>query len=179
MNYEKEICKKHGTDYVDGHPECEWAKEQNIKTEKILEEEQESYNKQIGYEKIINYIESNSTDQKYYFYPETGKLQIIFDNYMITLFEGDTLENIKEHIDNKLNEIYKNEKCSVCKKDITKNVSCNKCFLNYCIYCYIEIFKKGKGVITCPKCNYKIGSKRPSYLVNKRIQEIKLKIGLI
>ena len=71
------------------------------------------------------------------------------------------------------NEIIK--ECNICysKKIQKKRVTCNSCSNKYCVGCYIRIFRKNKGLIICPYCNFTFGERVPDYLIDLGVMEIK------
>ena len=93
--------------------------------------------------------------------PETTYVEIVINNNSkITILPGSNWKEIKRHIDKKI-IVQRNgisEGCIICYEKIRNNVTCPKCSNNYCGECYINLFKKGKGVITCPHCRYSIGN---------------------
>jgi len=56
---------------------------------------------------------------------------------------------------------YKTEKyhCNLCAYKKTDKVSCLDCKAEYCSECYINLFEENRGLIPCPYCRTKIGSK--------------------
>ena len=43
--------------------------------------------------------------------------------------------------------------------------------------CYINLFKHGKGIMTCPHCRYSWGVETPEYMIELCVDEIKHKLG--
>ena len=107
--------------------------------------------------------------------------RIIIDNKLtITILPNASWKEIEHNIKIKLNKI-KNTKiinCIICFNDVNKYTSCNKCGNHWCILCYVEIFKKGNGIITCPFCRYSFGIYTPNNMIDICVQEIKIKSGL-
>jgi hypothetical protein len=106
---------------------------------------------------------------------------IINNNASITILPDTLWKNIEHNINMKLDILYKDDKtinCIICLNDVSKYGSCNKCSNCYCILCYIELFKTGSGIITCPFCRYSFGIYTPNYMINKCINEIKIKSGI-
>lgn len=111
---------------------------------------------------------------------ETLHIEIIINNKSkITLLRNNSYEEIKRHIEKKITVQHDgiSEDCIICREIIQKNVTCSKCSNNYCGKCYINLFKNGKGVITCPHCRYSFGDTMPEYMVQMSIDEIKHKLG--
>jgi hypothetical protein len=105
----------------------------------------------------------------------TRNLEIIFENKnaIMTILESDTWEQNKRYIDH----IMSNEKSEVCficstNKIQKKRISCNKCAGDYCIDCYISIFRTNKGIIICPFCRYSIGVEFPECMIEFGVQNI-------
>jgi uncharacterized paraquat-inducible protein A len=105
----------------------------------------------------------------------TGAIQIIFiDKHAImSITDCNTWDEIKRHIDAKISNEKSNE-CSICFTDKIKKrrVSCAKCANNWCVYCYIEIFRENNGLIVCPFCRYTYGNRFPSFMVELGVKEI-------
>ena len=105
----------------------------------------------------------------------TGDLQIIFTNKkaIMTVLESNTWDEIKRHIDAKMSN-EKNDECSICStKEIQKRrVTCNKCASDWCVNCYISIFRTNKGIIKCPFCRFAYGEEFPEYMVEIGVQQI-------
>jgi len=100
---------------------------------------------------------------------------IINNNSKISLLPNSTWNEIKRHIDKKI--IGFSGDCIICCEKIQKNVTCPKCSNNYCGECYINLFKHGKGIITCPHCRYSFGEKKPEHMMEMYVDEIKLKLA--
>ena len=112
--------------------------------------------------------------------PQTLYIEVVINNISnITLLPDNTWNEIKRHIDKKIiverNGISQN--CIICCEKIQKNVTCSKCSNNYCGECYINLFKSGKGVITCPLCRYSYGNTMSEYMIQMGVNEIKHKLG--
>jgi hypothetical protein len=95
---------------------------------------------------------------------------------IITILPSSNWREIKRHIEKKLNKHNKIDDCGICYEKMENPVSCSKCANNMCANCYINIFKIGKGVITCPHCRYSYGEKMDDYLIELSIYEIKQKL---
>lgn len=106
---------------------------------------------------------------------DTGYLEIIFTDKkaIMTILECNTWDEIKRHIDAKMSN-EKNGECSICStKEIQKGrVTCNKCAGEWCVNCYISIFRKNKGIIKCPFCRFAYGNEFPEYMVEIGVQQI-------
>lgn len=105
----------------------------------------------------------------------TNDLQIIFTDKkaIMTILEENTWDEIKRHIDAKLSNKKSNE-CSICYTNviIKRRVSCTKCASDWCIDCYINIFRTNKGIIKCPFCRFTYGNQFPDYMIEIGVQQI-------
>lgn len=105
----------------------------------------------------------------------TGDLQIIFTNKkaIMTILDCNTWDEIKRHIDAKMSN-ERNDECSICStKEMQKRrVTCTKCASEWCIDCYISIFRTNKGIIKCPFCRFAYGQEFPEYMVEFGVQQI-------
>lgn len=103
------------------------------------------------------------------------KSEIIIDNrYTITILEDNKCCDIEKHINKKINKC--DDECEICFNKIINNFICPKCINNYCYDCYIDLFKRNKGVIICPFCRYKSGKKiYDDDIINEFIEKIKAK----
>ena len=112
--------------------------------------------------------------------PDTLYIEVIINNKSnVTILPDNTWTEIKRHITKKIivqcDGIV--EDCIICCGTIKKNVTCPKCSINYCSECYINIFKHGKGVITCPHCRYSFGNVMPEYMLKSGVDQIRQKLG--
>jgi hypothetical protein len=91
----------------------------------------------------------------------------------MTILEENTWDEIKRHIDAKLSNEKSNE-CSICSTNviIKRRVSCTKCASDWCIDCYINIFRTKKGIIKCPFCRFTYGNQFPDYMIEIGVQQI-------
>jgi len=105
----------------------------------------------------------------------TGDLQIIFTDKkaIMTILDSNTWDEIKRHIDAKISN-KNNDNCSICSTDELKNrrVTCTKCASEFCVTCYINIFRTNKGIIKCPFCRFAYGQEYPDYMIEVCIQKI-------
>jgi hypothetical protein len=115
--------------------------------------------------------------------PETLYIEVVINNtFNITLLPDNNWNEIKRHIDkkiifqrNKRNDIL--EDCIICCESIQTNITCPKCSNNWCGDCYINLFKTGKGVITCPHCRFSFGDRMCEDMIQMAVNEIKYKLG--
>lgn len=68
------------------------------------------------------------------------------------------------------------ETCAICFEG-RKDVACTKCGERFCHECYIKLFTKGKGLITCPFCRSATGRKLTVHQVSSGIGEIRRNIA--
>lgn len=80
---------------------------------------------------------------------------------------------LKEDIDLKLKELYKEKMCVKCKCEMKCAAGCNKCKAQTCLECYIEMFKLNKGIIICDVCNYSFGVNVPDEYIDLAIDDIR------
>jgi len=132
---------------------------------------------QINRNQLIHRIKDYLPNEKIQFkkHEITGDLQIIFTNKkaIMTVLESNTWDEIKRHIDAKMSN-EKNDECSICStKEIQKRrVTCTKCASDWCVNCYISIFRTNKGIIKCPFCRFAYGEEFPEYMVEIGVQQI-------
>ena len=122
--------------------------------------------------KIIKYIGNEPI--QFNIHPITGDLQIIFPNKSakMKVSTDDTWYEIKRHIDKKMSNDRPNE-CTMCYNDIKRRATCAKCSNEWCIDCYIDIFRTNKGLIKCPFCRDVYGYICPEYMMERAIRQIK------
>jgi hypothetical protein len=96
---------------------------------------------------------------------------------MSVLFDS-TIKELKLIIKRHMASDYPDE-CLICcnKCDFTCTITCAKCSNGYCGECYVNLFRVGGGVITCPFCKLKIGEKMPPFEVEIGVQYIKRKLA--
>jgi transcription elongation factor Elf1 len=51
--------------------------------------------------------------------------------------------------------------------------TCNKCGKISCIECYIDCFKKNKGIIKCDICSFSFGIKTPDSYIDMLVEDIR------
>jgi transcription elongation factor Elf1 len=51
--------------------------------------------------------------------------------------------------------------------------SCNKCHGICCIECYIDSFRKNKGIVVCGLCDYSYGVKTPDKYIDVLVGDIR------
>ena len=86
---------------------------------------------------------------------------VIIDNTsQLCLTKDAPWKEVKRYIDKMIsrgNGGVISDKCEICFKDIKKRVNCPKRANHTCVECYINIFRSGKGKMTCPFCRFKYG----------------------
>ena len=85
----------------------------------------------------------------------TGLLELIFvkEQSVMSVTNDNTWDEITRHIDSCLKED-KGLNCQICQESIINRTGCTKCSADWCVECYINIFKTGRGIIKCPFCRY-------------------------
>ena len=100
---------------------------------------------------------------------------IIEDIIKIGLLPGENWNQIKSNIDRKLKLVMYNGNnvkcCELCSQDIKAKASCNFCHKICCIECYIDTFKKGKGIIKCGFCSKKFGVRCKTEYIDLMVDE--------
>jgi len=84
-----------------------------------------------------------------------------------------TIEEIIKYIEQKLyNESLNNNECSICFNENNYcKIYCIQCTGDWCMNCYIDIFRKNEGIIICPFCRYIYGHKCPKNMIEKKISQ--------
>ena len=130
-------------------------------------------NQNIILHKIKDYIPNEKIQFKKH--KITGQLELWFldKNAIMTIPKEDTWDEIKRHIDAKMS-IEKQIECSICSTKTIQfcRVSCNKCASDWCIDCYINIFRTNKGIIKCPFCRYSYGNRLPDNMIEIGVKQI-------
>ena len=132
---------------------------------------------QINRNQLIHKIKDYLPNEKIQFkkHEITGDLQIIFTNKkaIMTVLQSNTWDEIKRHIDVKMSN-KQNDECSICStNEIQKRrVTCTKCASDWCVNCYIIIFRTNKGIIKCPFCRFAYGKEFPEHMVEIGVQQI-------
>lgn len=89
------------------------------------------------------------------FNQNTQLLEIVFieEKSVMSILKDNTWEENKRHI-NAIISKNKNTDCSICFNKIISRTGCSKCSVDWCVECYINLFKTGQGIIKCPFCRY-------------------------
>jgi hypothetical protein len=115
--------------------------------------------------------------------PDNHYVEIIIEKIsQLTILEDNTWAEVKRHIDKKIIAISQKGNwgdCIICFEKIKINVSCPKCANSYCFKCYINLFKTGKGIITCPSCRYSVGEELPKFFLQLGIDELQERMNII
>jgi hypothetical protein len=106
----------------------------------------------------------------------TGYIEVCFKmGGTITILHDNTWSELEKNIGKKLDG-NANHFCSVCSGVKNKLVTCNKCSQSFCTECYIDSFRKNKGLVVCPHCNYSFGVVMSDEVLEDRIDNIRDKI---
>jgi len=138
--------------------------------------EVDKYNKRCDV--IMGLILKKYTDTTFEFIrnPDTLYIEVIINNNSkISLLPNNTWDEVERHINKKI--IGFTGDCIICCEKMENAVSCAKCSNNFCGKCYIELFRIGKGIITCPHCRYYFGEKIPEYMIETCVDQIKHRLG--
>ena len=126
---------------------------------------------------ILNYL--SDAKIKFRKNPETGHVELLLTEHQaqLTIFKDDNWDDLKRCIDRKMSRD-KDVDCSICLEDMRgQRVSCPKCANDWCIDCYINIYKHNKGIIRCPYCRFEYGEEYPEGLIDIGVNEILKKAG--
>lgn len=99
------------------------------------------------------------------------------EHCVITILPDAIWKNIQKYIQLKLKG-FDGDECDICYSKIEKRTTCPQCFNQWCVNCYINLFRNGCGVIKCPMCRMELGEEMPKELVELGIIEIKMKCGM-
>jgi hypothetical protein len=137
--------------------------------------EQSKYDKKV--EEIKNKLAAEYKHEKfqYQIYEDpirgTPVTRILLYNHMFTIEPDTKWTAITKFID--ASKTPQTPGCKSCESEnIYGLISCNKCSGMFCRDCYIKIYKKGKGIITCPYCGDKYGIKQSPIQVELGIKQI-------
>jgi hypothetical protein len=95
----------------------------------------------------------------------------------ILINEDSSYTDIKRNI-NKFLTTEREMICEICTEYMPKRVGCNVCGNGYCTSCYINIFKAGKGVMSCPYCKTIVGTHCPDFYMDVFVAQMKYNFGL-
>lgn len=85
------------------------------------------------------------------------------------------IKKLNKFVDfSKENEI---KDCVICCEVIKQNAVCNECLNPICTDCYINIFRKNKGIFKCPFCSFSVGEEMTKLEVDIGVMTIKEKIA--
>ncbi len=124
---------------------------------------------------LIHKIKEYIPDEKIQFKKHEGKLQIVFINKktILTILNCNTWEEIKNNIDEKMKN-KQNDECSICsiQEKQKQKIKCSKCKSEWCVLCYVNIFKSNNGLIKCPFCQFVYGEEFPENLIEIAVKQI-------
>ena len=124
--------------------------------------------------RIREYIPNEPIQFKKNIYTDNLEIHFINKKEIMTILEDNNWEEIKRHIDVKLSS-QRLDECSICYTKEALNirrVTCTKCASEFCIDCYIQIFRKNKGIIKCPFCRFTYGQEFPIYMIEEGVRQI-------
>lgn len=173
----RRYLKKHGKKYSKKHGK------KHSKNVSKNNSEKTSDNYQKKCDEIKQLLISTYPDTIFEFIEneDTSLVEVIINSKgKITILPCNTWKEVQRHVNKKINYDHDHPgDCDICCNKISKNVSCNKCSNNWCINCYINLFRSGKGVIICPCCRFSIGNRFPNHMIEHGVAEIKMKAGLL
>lgn len=98
-------------------------------------------------------------------------------NSLITIFENSNWSSNKAKIDTILFPSV--NLCSICNGEFESGrVKCGDCNIFYCVNCYIDNFRKNKGIIKCISCNFSYGRILSKREIEQRVKTIKMRSGI-
>lgn len=112
----------------------------------------------------IKFVQLNKIDLVYVIFDDKIKFAIMPDVKW---------SELKEEINEKLKDVYKEKICSKCSCEMKCIAECNKCKTQTCLECYIDNFKLNKGIIKCGSCNYLFGVQVPDEYIDLAIDDIR------
>ena len=144
----------------------------------MTQKEFDDYDKRCGVMK--NLILQEYTDHEFEFSRNRNLyVEVLINNRSnILLLPDSTWKEVKRHIATKIErQSGGHGDCNICFEKIKKDVSCTKCASSWCGECYIDLFRTGRGIITCPYCRYSWGSATPDDMIPICINEIRQKLA--
>lgn len=111
-----------------------------------------------------------------------NKWELYFDdhNSMIAIDKNTDWSKTKRNIDLKINPKI-NKTCDICEETEMmeiRRISCPECSNEFCLNCYVNIFRQNQGLIICPYCRFEYGELKPPILIELGIKEIYSSAGI-
>lgn len=134
----------------------------------------DEYNKKCELIKQLAYSTYKNSKVSFIQVNKIELMYIVLDNIVkIAIMPEQNWIDIKNNIDIKLKQTLGNRLCKECKGQIKCLASCNNCHTNTCLECYINNFKKNKGIIKCKNCSYSFGCEVPDEYIDIAIDDIR------
>ena len=126
--------------------------------------------------KIREYIPNVNIE--FMFNDNTQLLEIVFieEKSVMSILKDNTWAEIKRHI-NAIISKNKDTDCSICCEKIISRTGCTKCSSDWCVECYINLFKTGQGIIKCPYCRFEYGFRMNEQELNMGVANIRAKLS--
>lgn len=112
-------------------------------------------------------------------------LQILINGRLMTVTLGYNIkwEDLKRRIDKVMQmTIHEEQECQICEdfggKVNNSQITCPKCANTYCMYCYLDMFRKNRGLIICPYCRYTCGDVLPEKRITTFLSGFMRRMGL-
>lgn len=112
-------------------------------------------------------------------------LQILINGKLMTVTLGYNTEweDLKRRIDKVMVMTNHEENaCHICEDFESKinnsQITCPKCANMYCMYCYLDMFKKNRGLVICPYCRYTCGKVLSEKFITTFLCGLMKKMGL-
>jgi hypothetical protein len=138
----------------------------------------EKYDKKCYVMQNLIYLHYQNDSFDFIRNPDTEYIEVIINGRSnLTLLYCHKWSEIKRAIDMRTTGSI-NKSCEICCNSARMVAICTKCSNTYCIDCYIDLFKAGNGIITCPYCRYSIGSNKPECMMELCIGQIKINAGI-
>jgi hypothetical protein len=96
----------------------------------------------------------------------------------LTILKETTIEQIKRHIDLKINTNFLIDTlCEICEDTkytkTTSKVGCSRCAKKFCMKCYFNMFRINLGISKCPFCRFEFGMELPKEAIEEYILMMK------
>lgn len=97
---------------------------------------------------------------------------------IMTISKGMTWRQINRAVVKKRDSVPCDRICDICCEERSANdvnVSCNHCANDFCVECYIGLFRSGNGIIKCPYCRNEFGQLFPPHMIEPAVRLIRLR----